>query len=599
MKLAEIEIKNFRKLHDVKVALGDATFLIGANNAGKTSTLEAIELLLSGSKLTDNHRSKYINETGVEESVKEDVIICGLFTEVSENLLSERGFNSERLQKHTDANGNVTYSFRYRIRLGTDGKNYIEMEMHTPKLQSEYENCSTWQDFIDKGADSSWFQGKTLSKKLTQNDFSTLSENYPMLYQMSQETSWFANPGGIAGNVLSKLPKFLKIEANVLADEMEASKSGTLHKLLSLIFDSVRQKSENYQNALKALELLSKEMDPNDEEGAFGKLMSNLNKVVDEVFPKASINIDTNLSSADSLKPIFGVTMSSNVSTEVAKQGTGLIRSAVFALLRFYHKNYVIEGAEGVGGLIIGFEEPELFLHPNAVENMRKVIYELASSDSQIVATTHSPYMIDLSQKPRQVLNSYISIEREFTNITAFNISDAFNEILQDDKARVKMVQKIDDYVSRVFFAQKVIVVEGDTEDIVFKKTISLMPENVRKKIESDYQIIKATGKATMISFIKYLKALNVDLFVVHDEDSTTPGAERFNAPILESLNNEPSRRLMMHNCIEDELGYNASSSDKPYKAYKHVERWHSWDDVPAGWKEKMKLIFADYAEYL
>ena len=161
------------------------------------------------------------------------------------------------------------------------------------------------------------------------------------------------------------------------------------------------------------------------------------------------------------------------------------------------------------------------------------------------------------------------------------------------------MVQKIDDYVSRVFFAQKVIIVEGDTEDIVFKKTISLMPENVRKKIESDYQIIKATGKATMISFIKYLKALNVDLFVVHDEDSTTPGAERFNAPILESLNNEPSRRLMMHNCIEDELGYNVSSSDKPYKAYKHVESWHSWDDVPAGWKEKMKLIFADYAEYL
>lgn len=599
MKLAEIEIKNFRKLHDVKVALGDATFLIGANNAGKTSTLEAIELLLSGSKLTDNHRSKYINEIGVEESVNEDVIICGLFTEVSESMLSERGFNSERLQQHIDANGNVTYSFRYRIRLGIDGKNYIEMEMHTQKLKSEYESCHKWQDFIDKGADSSLFEDKTLNKRLSSSELAALPENYPMLCQVNQETSWFVNPGGIAGNVLSKLPKFLKIEANVLADEIEASKSGTLHKLLSLIFDSVRQESENYQKALQALEMLSKEMDPTDEDGAFGKLMNNLNQVVNEVFPNASINIDTNLSSADSLKPIFGVTMSSNVSTEVVNQGTGLIRSAVFALLRFYHKNYVIKSGEGVGGLIIGFEEPELFLHPNAAENMRKVIYELASSDSQIVATTHSPYMIDLSQKPRQVLNSYISIDKEFTDITAFNISDAFNAIQLDDKVRVKMVQKIDDYVSRVFFAQKVIMVEGDTENIVFKKTISLMPENVRKKIESDYQIIKATGKATMISFIKYLKALNVDLFVVHDEDSTTAGAERFNTPILEALNNEHSRRLMMHNCIEDELGYSAPSSDKPYKAYKYVNNWKSWDDVPAGWKEKMKLIFADYAAYL
>lgn len=32
------------------------------------------------------------------------------------------------------------------------------------------------------------------------------------------------------------------------------------------------------------------------------------------------------------------------------------------------------------------------------------------------------------------------------------------------------MIQKIDDYVARVFFSQKVIIVEGDTEDIVFKE---------------------------------------------------------------------------------------------------------------------------------
>ena len=39
MKLSEIKIQNFRKLKDVKIILGEATFLIGANNAGKSSTL--------------------------------------------------------------------------------------------------------------------------------------------------------------------------------------------------------------------------------------------------------------------------------------------------------------------------------------------------------------------------------------------------------------------------------------------------------------------------------------------------------------------------------------------------------------------------------
>lgn len=65
--------------------------------------------------------------------------------------------------------------------------------------------------------------------------------------------------------------------------------------------------------------------------------MSDLNKVVDDVFPKASINVDTDLTKAESLKPIFDVTMSSNVTTDVLHQGTGLVRSAV--LLSFISIN--------------------------------------------------------------------------------------------------------------------------------------------------------------------------------------------------------------------------------------------------------------------
>ena len=228
---------------------------------------------------------------------------------------------------------------------------------------------------------------------------------------------------------------------------------------------------------------------------------------------------------------------------------------------------------------------------------MRRVIYELADSNSQIIATTHSPYMIDLSQKPKQVLNSYTLGTNDFTHVVAFNLSDAFQEIQEDDKVRVKMIQKIDDYVARVFFAQKVIIVEGDTEDIVFKRTIEVVPEEVKKVVSSDYQIIKATGKATMISFIRYLKALHVNLFVVHDEDSETPGAEVMNAPILEALGNDAAKRLMMHNCVEDELGYPAPNKDKPFTAYKFVKKWNSWDEVPENWKNKMRIVFSDFAE--
>lgn len=599
MRLKSIKIQNFRKLNDVEIDLGDATFLIGANNAGKSSTLDVIEYLVTDKKLDNSCRSRYL-EDGEELTKTEDVIIEGCFDNVDATIVNQRGFNSSRLNSYLDENGNEKYSFNYRVRLTADGKNHREIQMHQQKLKDEFVDCKKWQDFIDKGVDADVFsEVGDLNHTLLAKERKDLEDNYPMLFEVEESNGWFENPGGISGNVLSKLPRFLKIKADVLAEEMEASKSGTLHDLLSYMFDDVRKGSDHYKKAVEELQELSREMDPTDEHGAFGQLMRDLNKTVDDVFPKATINIDTDLTKAESLKPIFGVTISSNVTTDVLHQGTGLIRSAVFALLRFDKQRREQFSETDERGLIIGFEEPELFLHPNAAENMRRVIYELADSNSQIIATTHSPYMIDLSQKPKQVLNSYTLGTNDFTHVVAFNLSDAFQEIQEDDKVRVKMIQKIDDYVARVFFAQKVIIVEGDTEDIVFKRTIEVMPEEVKKVVSSDYQIIKATGKATMISFIRYLKALSVDLFVVHDEDAGTAGAMIMNAPILTALGNDSTKRLMMHNCVEDELGYTAPKSDKPFKAYKQVKDWQTWDDVPDNWRNKMKIVFSEFADEL
>lgn len=599
MRLRKIKIQNFRKLNDVEIDLGDATFLIGANNAGKSSTLDVIEYLVTDKKLDNSCRSRYL-EDGEELTKTEDVIIEGCFDNVDATIVNQRGFNSSRLNSYLDENGNEKYSFNYRVRLTADGKNHREIQMHQQKLKDEFVDCKKWQDFIDKGVDADVFsEVGDLNHTLLAKERKDLEDNYPMLFEVEESNGWFENPGGIPGNVLSKLPRFLKIKADVLAEEMEASKSGTLHDLLSYMFDDVCKGSDHYKKAVEELQELSREMDPTDEHGAFGQLMRDLNKTVDDVFPKATINIDTDLTKAESLKPIFGVTISSNVTTDVLHQGTGLIRSAVFALLRFDKQRREQFSGTDERGLIIGFEEPELFLHPNAAENMRRVIYELADSNSQIIATTHSPYMIDLSQKPKQVLNSYTLGTNDFTHVVAFNLSDAFQEIQEDDKVRVKMIQKIDDYVARVFFAQKVIIVEGDTEDIVFKRTIEVMPEEVKKVVSSDYQIIKATGKATMISFIRYLKALSVDLFVVHDEDAGTAGAMIMNAPILTALGNDSTKRLMMHNCVEDELGYTAPKSDKPFKAYKQVKDWQTWDDVPDNWRNKMKIVFSEFADEL
>ena len=172
-----------------------------------------------------------------------------------------------------------------------------------------------------------------------------------------------------------------------------------------------------------------------------------------------------------------------------------------------------------------------------------------------------------------------------------------FKDLVERDKDYIKLILKMDDYLSRVFFSQRVLIVEGDTEEVVLRHTISLMPKELRDKVLNNWQIIRARGKPVIISLIKYLKALGIEPSVMHDKDSETPGAMIMNKPIKNALGND-KYLTTLENCIEDILGYTPPDSEKPYKAYKYVtENWKVWEDVTETWKEIVNNIFNEVNE--
>lgn len=406
---------------------------------------------------------------------------------------------------------------------------------------------------------------------------------------------WFINPGGFPSNVASKLPRYLFIPAQDRMEELSTT-SGVLHKTLNELFEDVRNVSPNYLEAQRHLNLLAQELDPSNTASDFYTLMQNLNGVLRGVFPDSEIHAKADLSNPDkNIKATFDIQMKSNILTPISHQGTGTVRAAVFGLLRYRKIWEAAKDPTQRRSLIIGFEEPEIYLHPNAAEQMRRKIYELAGEESQIVCTTHSTYMIDLSKDKNQVLNRFSITEAEGTICNPFSVSERFRDLLDDDKNHVKMLIKFDDYMSRVFFANKIIIIEGDTEEIVLKETIKLMPEEIQHKILSNVQIVKARGKAAIISLVKYLNSMGLDYFVIHDRDRGTDRAENYNIHILTAMNNQESKRIMMEECIEDELGYPAPSSEKPYNAYQKTQEWENWESVPDTWKTKMQIVFSEY----
>ncbi|MCZ5656792.1 hypothetical protein O5541_27295 [Escherichia coli] len=56
------------------------------------------------------------------------------------------------------------------------------------------------------------------------------------------------------------------------------------------------------------------------------------------------------------------------------------------------------------------------------------------------------------------------------------------------------MLIKLDDHVSRIVFARKVVVVEGDTEEVIDqRKLIRRMPKAMRDKLLAPTELVKAS----------------------------------------------------------------------------------------------------------
>ena len=594
MRLHRLSINGFKRLHSAEIEFGNATFLIGANNAGKSSVLKAIGWLLSNSKRMDIDcfSSELDEETGETKTTCDTVVLEAEFRNVPEVASSWRGFKGRIFNYDPKDTGETGKSIFYRKTYKVLEDVKIELKTFRRLLKQEFADAQRPADFLAAGANQEIISElfPSLDKKISVGDKDKL-ELIDELWATTDEEEWALNPGGIGSVVLAKLPAMLIIPADAGSHEID-QKNGVLHKILNELFKDVRETSANYKDAQQCLNLLAKELDPSDVNSEFGKMMTELNTVLGGVFPESRIYASADLSSPDALVPTFAIEMSSNIRTSVANQGTGMVRAAVFGLLRFRQQWLKKRAGNDDRGLIIGFEEPEIYLHPSAANQMRDLIYELSDQNSQIVATTHSPYLIDLSRKPKQVLNRF-QYEKDHTTVLPFSVSEEFMKLQGNDKDQVKMLIKLDDHVSRIFFTRKVLVVEGDTEEVVIKEAIRRMPPEMKALVLSGSEIVKARGKASIIGLVKYLTALNVDFFVIHDRDKGVEGAEKFNEPIQKAVGDE-KKLVVLEECVEDFLGYPAPSAEKPFKAYKQTQEWgENWDGVPKQLKELLRHVYS------
>lgn len=580
MKLEKIIINNFRRISEAEITLASSSFIIGPNNSGKTTVIDAIDALLSLKAEKVSEADFRLSDDGTRADTIE---LTGVFSNISDETAQSRGFKGRVID------GKFTYKKTYK--LTAVGKPKIESFTYPYKLKDEFQAVKKVQDLLDLGITTETIADRLdktgADDKLPKNwekDFIEVLD-----FEIAQEPIAEENPGGFPSNVNSKLPKVIRIPSLVSTTDFEGKDKGLLSECLSLLFEDLLSQNTLATEIQDRLTELENQMKPETEGSLIKQLTNDVNSIISAVFPSCGIEIKPNLQNLhDILKPKYEVSLFSNVKTKIDKQGTGLLRTTAFAMLR-YHSNLRTQKQLETRPILVAFEEPEIYLHPSAANLLRDTIYALGATD-QIVCNTHSPWMIDLTQEPLSLTKMVSKADNTISCIN-YGLTSSFAKLPADDKLRVKMLQLFDDEISRVFFADRVIIVEGDTELLAIKNTLKIIPETTRKEILFKSQVIRARGKASIISLVKYLQDLGIFPYVMHDRDQGTAGAEVFNQPISNAVN-DATRLTLNHENVESSLGYVAPSTDKPFKAFTITNAWTSVADIPAEWKTKFELIF-------
>ena len=219
---------------------------------------------------------------------------------------------------------------------------------------------------------------------------------------------------------------------------------------------------------------------------------------------------------------------------EVTSMGSGIQNLILLALFRTYAE---LEKENA----ILAIEEPEIYLHPHTERQLyrifRNLVYPSEREGAQIFYTTHSANFVDLSNYKEVVL---VKKDKESgTKIFLSNIDFADEQ----ERNELKIITEFNQERNEVFFARRVLLVEGNTEKHALPRVFELKGVPID---ENGISIVETGGKGNIPFFVKILGSMSIPWVVIYDTDSnyllTEEKLNSINDILRNSAVNEPEK---------------------------------------------------------
>lgn len=539
MKLKRVLIKNYRSCKDVPIEIGPIQALVGANNAGKSSIIRALDFLFNPST------TKVDKETFWNGDVELEIWVEALFDE-----LSDAEKENEKLIPYLrpDNTFHIARSASWKIEetdeeVGTpdDGKPVISQQFCKPMPKYEWlqegqingKNITEWWKKKDNlRVNSAYFSdyvGKTkpsvtiwkdkakefAEKHLTDDDFAE---------------AWNDNPQGYANVLKGTLPHFIFVPAvRDVTDEAKVTKTNPFGKLLYAVLESVTADQRiELETTLEGLQKRLNRIGGEERLVSIVETEKKLNDVLKE-YMSCDLEIEFQSPSVETLLTTPQLFADDGFRNIVSNKGHGLQRAIIFAILRCYSELVTGTGEKKKKPMIFAVEEPELYMHPQAQRNIRRVFRDIANKGDQVVFSTHSALLLDVAYFDEVIRTEAIQEKVGDNKTVSSRVWQLpIKKMLDDLAARHPGTKPTDDSMrelyshayhpnrSEGFFAKSIILVEGPTEQYA----LPIYAEAAGYPLDSlNVSIVDSGGKGSMDRLYRIFNELGIPCYMLFDYD--------------------------------------------------------------------------------
>lgn len=219
---------------------------------------------------------------------------------------------------------------------------------------------------------------------------------------------------------------------------------------------------------------------------------------------------------------------------------------------------------ECLSGEVLLIEEPELLLTPQAQRYLYRLLRRFAEAGNQVLYSTRSPAFLDAAHHDEIVRLDLRNGRRTLRRTSPGALSDA---------TRVRLAAEFDHERSEMFFAQSVVLVEGQTERLALPFIFRAMRHDPDAE---GIAIVEVGGKSNLPLATRLLRELAIPFVVVFDADRGA-AATALDAEIRRAAGAAPTVRLEPD--FEGVAGI-ASHTDKVLHAWQRFAAAKP-DDVP------------------